>query len=122
MAGNFQFSFRPEIPERLRETVKPVSSAWSGDLKGGRAFHLSGVLDKLTYRFKNVLGVRSMKQSFSTVHCSLNVDGVYATDLYFLIQTSGRDVSRVDLTNPLTPEIECINATINSPLPTKIRN
>ncbi|KAK9108745.1 hypothetical protein Sjap_016805 [Stephania japonica] len=90
--GNFQLSFRPEIPECLCDTGKPVSSAWSGDLKGGKAFRLSGVLDKLTYRFKNVLGVGSMKYSFSTVHCSLSVDGVYATDLYFLIQTVGRDV------------------------------
>ncbi|MCL7045122.1 hypothetical protein MKW94_012003 [Papaver nudicaule] len=90
--GNFLFSIRPEVSECFGNSGDPVSINWSEDLKGGKAVRLSGVFDKLSYRFKRSLGVESVRHSFGTVRCSINMKGARLTDLHFLVQTIGRDV------------------------------
>ncbi|OVA18601.1 Vacuolar protein sorting-associated protein 13 domain [Macleaya cordata] len=90
--GNFLFSFKPEVSECFGNYGEPISIEWSEDLKGGKAVRLSGVFDKLSYKFRRTLGVESVKYSFGTVRCSVNVEGAHLTDLHFLIQTIGRDV------------------------------
>ncbi|KAF6166527.1 hypothetical protein GIB67_005389 [Kingdonia uniflora] len=90
--GNFLFSIRPNSPEDFGYTGKSDSIGWSEDLKGGKAVLLSGLYDKLNYKFRKAFGVESVKYSLSTVHCSINAEGAYVTDLHFLIQTVGRDV------------------------------
>ncbi|XP_058069198.1 uncharacterized protein LOC131218589 isoform X3 [Magnolia sinica] len=94
--GNFLLSFRPEITECFEKYEKPVSVDWSEDLKGAKAVRLSGIFDKLNYRFKKAFGVESVKSSFSSVHCSLSVEGLSVSNIHFLIQTITRDV-------PVTP-------------------
>lgn len=91
-SGNFLLSFRPEIADYNEKTGKAVSIGWSEELKGGKAVRLSGIFDKLHYRFKQALGVESVKSSLSTVHCSLNVEGPHLTNLHFLIEAIKRDV------------------------------
>ncbi|PIA55552.1 hypothetical protein AQUCO_00700091v1 [Aquilegia coerulea] len=90
--GNFLFSCRPVITEQSGDLGESISAEWSEDLKGGKVVCLSGIFDKLNYRFRQALGVKSGKISFSTVRCALIVEGARITDLHFLIQTIGKDV------------------------------
>ncbi|KAF9604152.1 hypothetical protein IFM89_002827 [Coptis chinensis] len=90
--GNFLLSCRPQITEYSGNLGEPISAQWSEDLKGGKAVCLSGIFDKLSYRFRRALSVESVKYSFSTVHCPLNVEGAHYTDLHFLVQSIGKDV------------------------------
>lgn len=83
---------------------------WSDDFKGGKAVHLSGILDQLSYRVQKALFVGSMKCSFSTACCILKSNGAHVSSMYFLIQSIGRDVpviqpdkSRVHLRNSDSP-------------------
>lgn len=53
---------------------------------------MSGIFDKLNYRFRKAFGIESVKSSFTSLCCPLLVEGQHFSDLYFLIQTIGRDV------------------------------
>ncbi|XP_068653783.1 uncharacterized protein [Aristolochia californica] len=90
--GNFLLSFRPEIPECLAQSEKPVSVEWSEDLKGGKAIRLSGIFDKLNFKLKRAFGMATVKSSFSTTHCSISIEDQSVSKLHFLIQTLSRDV------------------------------
>lgn len=68
------------------------SVGWSDSIEGGKAVHLSGILDKLNYRVRKALSVKSVKCSFSTAHCTLNSEGIHVGNMHFLIQTISRDV------------------------------
>ncbi|XXG49284.1 hypothetical protein AAC387_Pa02g3508 [Persea americana] len=89
--GNFLLSFRP-VADYFEKSGKPVSINWSEDLKGGKAVRLSGIFDKLNYRFKKAFGAESVKSSLSTVFCSLSVEGSHLTNLHFLIEAISRNV------------------------------
>ncbi|KAJ7952893.1 Vacuolar protein sorting-associated protein [Quillaja saponaria] len=90
--GNFLFSFRPEMTEDLIASKHSLSAEWSEDLKGGKAVVLSGIFDKLSYRVRRTLSVKSVKCSFSTASCALSSEGAWVSNMHFLIQTIGRDV------------------------------
>ncbi|KAF7809778.1 putative vacuolar protein sorting-associated protein 13C [Senna tora] len=90
--GNFLFSFRPEMAEDMINLKGSLSVEWSDCIKGGKAIHLSGIFDKLNYRVRKALFVKSVKYSFSTARCILKSEGVCIGDMYFLIQTISRDV------------------------------
>lgn len=97
-SGNFLFSFRPEIKDHMRD-LKTFRVDWSDDLEGGKAFRLSGIFDKLSYRVRKALSVESMKCSFATAHCSLQSDGQLMGQLHFLIQSITRYVPVVQPDN-----------------------
>ncbi|XP_059638646.1 uncharacterized protein LOC132280907 isoform X2 [Cornus florida] len=90
--GNFLFSFRPEIIDGLRNFKKSLSVEWSEELKGGKAVHLSGLFDKLSYKVRKALSVEPVRCSFSTAHCSLKSQDGHVADVHFLIQSIGRDI------------------------------
>ncbi|XP_038970270.1 uncharacterized protein LOC103709193 isoform X2 [Phoenix dactylifera] len=90
--GNFLLSVRPYISDHIEKFGEIVSIEWSEDLKGGKAVRLSGVFDKLNYRFRKAFGVESLKSFFSTLHCPLVTEGQHVSNLHFLIRTIGRDV------------------------------
>ncbi|CAK7339468.1 unnamed protein product [Dovyalis caffra] len=90
--GNFLFSFRPEMTDDLINSKSPLSAEWSDELKGGKAVHLSGVFDKLSYKVRKALSVESIKCSFSTACCTLKSGDAHTGNLHFLIQSIGRDV------------------------------
>lgn len=92
VAGNFLLSFRPEITDALINSKNSLSVEWSEDLKGEKAVRLSGIFDKLSYKVRKALFVKSMKCSFSTAQCTLKSEGAYVANMYFLIQSIGRDV------------------------------
>ncbi|XP_065873049.1 uncharacterized protein [Euphorbia lathyris] len=90
--GNFLFSFRPEITEGLINSNSALSVDWSDELKGGKAVHLSGIFDRMSYKVRKALSVGSSKCSFSTASCTLRSENAHVTSLHFLIQSIGRDV------------------------------
>ncbi|KAL5987193.1 hypothetical protein ACLOJK_041190 [Asimina triloba] len=49
-------------------------------------------IEEYLEKFKVAFGIKSMKSSFSTVHCALSVEGQHLSDVHFLIQTITRDV------------------------------
>lgn len=71
---------------------RSLSVELSDCIKGGKAVHLSGIFDKLNYRVRKALFVKSVKCSFSTAHCVLNSEGACVGNMHFLIQTIARDV------------------------------
>ncbi|CAI9110059.1 OLC1v1010021C1 [Oldenlandia corymbosa var. corymbosa] len=89
--GNFLFSFRPTIADNLLH-VNASSVEWSDELKGGKPVPLSGIFEKLSYQVRAALAVESVKNSFSTAHCSVRLEGGRIGDIYFLIQSIGKDV------------------------------
>ncbi|KAK7359915.1 hypothetical protein VNO77_01883 [Canavalia gladiata] len=95
--GNFLFSFRPKITEELINSGSSLSLEWSDYIKGGKAVRLSGIFNKLNYRVRQALFVKSVKCSFSTTHCTLKSEGVCVANMHFLIQTIARDI-------PVVPE------------------
>lgn len=89
-------SFRPEISDGLMNSKNPLIVEWSDDLKGGKAVHLSGIFDRLSYRVRNALFTESVKCSFSTAYCSLKSDGASISNMHFLVQSIGRSVPVVE--------------------------
>lgn len=73
-----------------------LSVEWSDELIGGKAVHLSGIFDKLSYEVRKALSVESEKYSFSTAHCALKSDDVHVSNMHFLIQSIRRTVPIVD--------------------------
>ncbi|XP_010680975.2 uncharacterized protein LOC104896009 isoform X2 [Beta vulgaris subsp. vulgaris] len=90
-AGNFVFSFRPEIKEE-RDSCTSCSVEWSGNLKGEKAVRLSGVIDKLSYQVRKTFLAESWKYSFSTVGCSVRSGDTHVAQMHFLVQSITRDV------------------------------
>ncbi|PNY03612.1 hypothetical protein L195_g000019 [Trifolium pratense] len=90
--GNFLFAFRPNMTEEFGNYETSLSLEWSDYIKGGKAVRLSGIFEKLNYRVRKALFVKSVKCSFSTVHCKLKSEGLCVADMHFLIQTIARDV------------------------------
>ncbi|XP_050206496.1 uncharacterized protein LOC126656072 [Mercurialis annua] len=93
--GNFLFSFRPEIADGLLSSKSVLSVEWTDELKGGKAVRLSGIFDRLGYKVRRALSVKSEKCSFSTACCTLRSEDTHVTNLHFLIQSLGRDVPMV---------------------------
>lgn len=91
-AGNFLFSFRPEITDDLGSSKRSLSVSWSDDFKGGKAVRLTGIFDKLNYKVRKAFSVEHVKCSFSTAHCSLKAEGAHIGNMHFLIQSIGRNV------------------------------
>lgn len=91
-AGNFLFSFRPQITDDLINSKSSLSAEWSDELEGGKAFRLSGIFEKLGYKVRKALSVESIKCSFSTACCTLKSGDAHTTVLHFLIQSIRRDV------------------------------
>ncbi|XP_048138871.1 uncharacterized protein LOC115740159 isoform X2 [Rhodamnia argentea] len=89
--GNFLFSFRPKIEGLLNPEGSP-SVAWSDNIEGGKAKHLSGVFDKLSFRVRRAFSSGSIKYSFSTACCRVKLNGSNITKLHFLIQSYRRSV------------------------------
>lgn len=94
-AGNFLLSFRPEMTDGLMNSKNSYSVEWSEDLKGEKAVRLSGIFDKLSYKVRKALYVKSMKCTFSTAQCTLKSEGAYAASVHFLIQSIERSVPAV---------------------------
>lgn len=90
------FSFRPENPDSLMSSKSVLSAEWSDELKGGKAVHLSGIFDKLSYEVRKALAVESEKYSFSTAHCALKSDDVHVSNMHFLIESIRRNVPIID--------------------------
>ncbi|XP_010558503.1 PREDICTED: uncharacterized protein LOC104827123 [Tarenaya hassleriana] len=90
--GNFSLSFRPESLEILFKNEKSLMSDWSEELKGGKAVHLSGIFDKLSYGVKKTFSIESVKCSFTTAYCSVTSEHLKVGKVHFLIQSIGRDV------------------------------
>ncbi|KAI4327520.1 hypothetical protein L6164_019969 [Bauhinia variegata] len=90
--GNFLLSFRPEMTKDLINSESSLSAEWSDYIKGGKSVRLSGIFDKLNYRVRKALLVKSDKCSFSTAHCILKSEDVPVANMHFLIQTISRDV------------------------------
>ncbi|CAA6663054.1 unnamed protein product [Spirodela intermedia] len=65
--GNFMISLKPDISGFPEKTGKEISVDWSENMMSGKTVALSGVFDKLSYRFKEVFGVPSMKSSLTTI-------------------------------------------------------
>ncbi|KAF3438866.1 hypothetical protein FNV43_RR17141 [Rhamnella rubrinervis] len=107
--GNFLLSFRPEITDGLINSKNSLSVEWSEDLKGEKAVRLSGIFDKLSYKVRKALFAKSMKCSFSTAQCTLKSEGAYVANVYFLIQSIGRDVPVVQ-PNKSGEELEYSNS------------
>ena len=76
-----------------------LSVDWSHDLKGGKAVHLSGIFEKLSYKVRKALFTESAKWSFSSAQCSVKSEGSRIADMHFLIQSFGRDVPVVQPNN-----------------------
>lgn len=92
-------SLKPDISGLPEKTGKEISVDWSENLMSGKTVALSGIFDKLSYRFKEVFGVPSMKSSLTTVCCPLIVEGRHTSRVHFLIQITGRDVPVVETSN-----------------------
>lgn len=90
--GNFLLSLRPQITDYIENKEHNISLHWSKELKGGKAVRVSGLFDKLNYRFRKALGVESSKYFFSTVCCPVTKEEQHISDMHFLIRTIGRDV------------------------------
>ncbi|KAI3665752.1 hypothetical protein L6452_44382 [Arctium lappa] len=90
--GNFIFSFRPKISDNSRNFKNLASMGWSDELKGGKAAHLSGLFDKISYHVRNVFPIESAKSSFSTARTSSTSKEGEVDDLHFLIQSTRREV------------------------------
>lgn len=80
------------MTEEFSNSETSLSLEWSDYIKGGKAVRLSGIFDKLNYRVRKALFVKSVKCSFSTVHCKLMSEGLCVADMHFLIQTIAKDV------------------------------
>jgi hypothetical protein len=80
------------MTEEFSNSETSLSLEWSDYIKGGKAVRLSGIFEKLNYRVRKALFVKSVKCSFSTVHCKLKSEGLCVADMHFLIQTIARDV------------------------------
>ncbi|XP_038880803.1 uncharacterized protein LOC120072502 isoform X2 [Benincasa hispida] len=90
--GNFLLSFRPMLTDESMNFKNSRSVEWSDDFKGEKAKHLSGIFDKLSYKFRRALMVGLEKYSFSTASCKLFVDDGREEYLHFLIQCVSKDV------------------------------
>ncbi|KAJ0726865.1 putative vacuolar protein sorting-associated protein [Helianthus annuus] len=82
--GDIIFSFRPKISDD--------SMGWSDELKGGKAAHLSGLFDKISYHVRKAFPVESEKSSFSTARTLLKSKEGEIDDLHFLIHSTKKDV------------------------------
>lgn len=80
------------MTEELINSESSLSLEWSAYIKGGKAVRLSGIFDKLNYRVRKALFVKSVKCSFSTAHCILKSEGLCVAGIHFLIQTIARDI------------------------------
>ncbi|XP_039155678.1 uncharacterized protein LOC104457236 [Eucalyptus grandis] len=89
--GNFLFSFRPEIEGLLNPEGSP-SVEWSDNIEGGKAKHLSGFFDKLSFRVRRAFSSGSIDYSFSTACCVVKLNDSNVTKLHFLIQSHRRSV------------------------------
>lgn len=92
LPGNFLLSLRPQITDYTENNERKSSLLWSEEIKGGKALRISGIFDKLNYRFRKALGVRSSKSFLSTLSCPITMEGQHVSDLHFLLRTIGRDV------------------------------
>ncbi|GAB2282542.1 hypothetical protein Dimus_017083 [Dionaea muscipula] len=90
--GNVVFSFRPQIKGDMRNSDTIYAVEWSEDRKWGKAFHLSGVLDKLAYKVRDAFSADSWKCTFSTAHCVVRSGDSHVFTMYFLVQSLERDV------------------------------
>ncbi|KAI0501557.1 hypothetical protein KFK09_016502 [Dendrobium nobile] len=90
--GKFLLSLRPRIADYTENNEKNISLLWSEEIEGGKALHISGIFDKLNYRFRKALGVKSSKSLFSTLSCPITMEDQHISDLHFLIRTIRRDV------------------------------
>ncbi|KAI5418217.1 hypothetical protein KIW84_042736 [Lathyrus oleraceus] len=90
--GNFLFAFRPKMTEEFSNSETSLSLEWSDYIKGGKAVRLTGVFEKLNYKVRKALFVKSVKCSFSTVLCKLMSEGLCVSDMHFLIQTIAKDI------------------------------
>ncbi|KAG0468826.1 hypothetical protein HPP92_018154 [Vanilla planifolia] len=89
--GNFLLSLRPQFPE-YENNERNVSFSWSEEIKGEKAQRVSGMFDKLNYKFRKALGAGSLKSFYSILCCPITMEGQHASDMHFLIQTIGREV------------------------------
>ncbi|KAL3526718.1 hypothetical protein ACH5RR_011374 [Cinchona calisaya] len=89
--GNFLFSFRPKVTDALLNS-KVSSVEWSDDLRGGKLVPLSGIFEKLSYQVRTALAVESVKCALGTAHCILRSEDGRIANIYFLIQSIGKDV------------------------------
>lgn len=89
--GNFLFSFRPRIADKL-QNFKISSVEWSDDLKGGKPVRLSSLFEKLAYQVRTTFSVESWKCAFGTAHCALKLEGGRIGNIYFLTQSAAKDV------------------------------
>ncbi|CAH9102207.1 unnamed protein product [Cuscuta epithymum] len=96
--GNFLLSFRPSIIDEITN-IKVSTVHWSSDLKGRKPVHLSGLFDKLSYQVRKAFSVKSLKYSFSTAYCDIELEDGRAAKIHFLIHSIGKDVP---LTHPDT--------------------
>ncbi|XP_051117331.1 uncharacterized protein LOC127242033 isoform X2 [Andrographis paniculata] len=93
--GNYVFSFRPNIAEKL-ETLKNTLVEWSDDLKGGKPVRLSGLFDKLSYQVRKALSRSPVKISLSSASCAVKSEEGFIGNIHFLIQTVRKDVPVVN--------------------------
>ena len=90
-AGNFLFSFRPQVTDDLLN-FKLSSVEWSNDLRGGKPVPLSGLFEKLSYQVRTAFAVESVKSTLGTARCAFRSEGGHVANIYFLIQSVARDV------------------------------
>lgn len=65
---------------------------WSDDLRGGKPVPLAGVFKKLSYQVRTSMAVESVKCALGTAQCTLRSEGGRIANIYFLIQSIGKDV------------------------------
>ncbi|PKA60961.1 hypothetical protein AXF42_Ash019950 [Apostasia shenzhenica] len=114
--GNFLLSLRPRINKYDEDNERNILLNWSEEIKGGKALRISGLFDKLNYRLRNALGVGPAKSFFSSLHCSITLEGQPFSNLYFIIHTIRTDVplfqpqnvgdATVDRTSPVATQLQ----------------
>lgn len=92
------FSFRPHS-EDGSDDFKKSSIEWSDDLKGGKPIRLSGLFDKLSYQVRKAFSVNSTRYSLSSANCALTSEEGFVSNIYFLIQTVGKEIPVVNPDN-----------------------
>ncbi|KAG0467159.1 hypothetical protein HPP92_018739 [Vanilla planifolia] len=80
--GNFLLSLRPQFPE-YENNERNVSFSWSEEIKGEKAQRVSGMFDKLNYKFRKALGAGSLKSFYSILCCPITMEGQHASDMHF---------------------------------------
>lgn len=116
LTGNFLLSIRPEVPQNSQSDGESFSVEWSEDLHGGKVLYLSGIFDKLNYKFRKAFGVESVKSYFSTLCCPLLVKGRHFSNLHFLVHTIAKDVPVMQ-----PPNVGDISEVMTSPVALQVQ-